>query len=186
LSSFYAATNCDKLSEGGKLPSADFENATLKKTAPTRLEILAKDETGLPREEETLSDGSIRLNFTLLGGTVDTTRVARAYFKIALGTLAYDFGAEFALQQCYDPARAFIRGEGDFPNPLILKSTGEPQGRIEVNWWNFQPGTVFLIDIFGLIAEFNLEAEPITHLPADLDTAAFIVFGRTQSAEETA
>jgi hypothetical protein len=172
--------------KGGKLPSADLQNVILKKTAPTRLEILAKDETGLLREEEKLSDGSIRLSFTARGGTVDTTRVARAYVKIALGTVAYDCGAEFALQQCYDPARAFIRGERDFPNSLILKSTGEPQGRIEVNWLKLQPGTVFIIHIFGLIAVFNLEAEPVTHLPADLDALGFISFGRKQSAEETA
>jgi hypothetical protein len=172
--------------KGGKLPSANLQNVTMKKTTPTRLEILAKDETGLPREEEKLGDGSIRFSFSALGGTSDTTLVARAYFKIALGTVAYDCGAEFALEQRYDPARAFIRGERDFPNPLILKNTGEPHGHIQVDWLKRQPGTVFIIDIFGLIAVFNLEAEPVTHLPADFDTSAFIVFHRKKSTEETA
>jgi hypothetical protein len=85
-----------------------------------------------------------------------------------------------------DPARAFIRGERDFPNSLILKSTGEPHGHIQVDWLKQQPGTVFVIDIFGLIAVFNLEAEPVTQLPADFDTSAFIVFDRKQASEETA
>jgi hypothetical protein len=172
--------------KGGKLPSANLQNVTMKKTMPTRLEILAKDETGLLREEEQLSDGSIRLSFSARGGTSNTTLIARGYFKIALGTVAHDCGAAFALEQRYDHARAFIRGERDFPNPLILQSAGEPHGRIEVNWRKRQPGTVFLIDIFGLIAVFNLEAEPLTHLPADFDTSAFIVFDLKKSAQETA
>ena len=125
------------------------------------------------------------MSFTARGGTADTTRVARAYFKIALGTVAYDCGAEFALQQCFDPAWAFIRGEADFLNPLILKCTGEPQGRIEVGWLKLQPGTVFFMEIFGVIAVFNLEAEPVTYLPADLGTSAFIVLGQKQPDEET-
>jgi hypothetical protein len=172
--------------KGGKLPSANLQNVTMKKTTPTRLEILAKDETGLLREEEKLSDGSIRLSFSARGGTSNTTLIARAYFKISLGTVAYDCGAEFALEQRYDSARAFIRGERDFPNPLILKSEGKPHGRIQVDWLKLQPGTVFIIDIFGLIAVFNLEAEPVTHLPADFDTSAFIVLDLKKSAQETA
>ena len=102
--------------------------------------------------------------------------------QLALGTVAHDCGAAFALEQRYEPARAFIRGEGDLLNPLILKSAGEPSGRIELNWLKRQPGTIFTIDIFGLIAVFNLEVEPVMHLPADFDTSAFIVLDLKKSA----
>jgi hypothetical protein len=161
--------------KGGRLPSANLQNMTIRKTTPTRVEILAKDTSGLPRQEEELGDGTIRFTVTTRGGTSDMTLIARAYFKIALGTIAYDCGADFALEQRYDRARAFIRGEREFPNPLILNRKGEPHGRIEVTWQKLEPGTAFHIDIFGLIAVFNLEAEPLIHLPVNFDGSTFIV-----------
>ena len=80
--------------KGGKLPSAHLQNVTMKKTTPTRLEILAKDETGLPREEEKLSDGSIRLSFSVRGGTRIRRLSPGPISKLPLATVAYDCGAD--------------------------------------------------------------------------------------------
>jgi hypothetical protein len=65
--------------KGGKLPSANLQNMEVKKTLPTRIEIHAKDKTGLPREEETLPDGSVRLNISARGRW-NMPLVARAYY----------------------------------------------------------------------------------------------------------
>jgi hypothetical protein len=154
--------------KGGKFPSANLQNMEIKKTLPTRIEIHAKDKTGLPHEEETLPDGSVRLNISARG-TWNMPLVARAYFKIALGTVAHDSGAAIALDRRYDPARAFIRGEQGFPNPLFVNSSGPVHQRMVVYWQPLRPGSMFVIDIFGVIATFNLEVEPQTQLPANFD-----------------
>jgi hypothetical protein len=103
--------------KGGKFPSANLQNMEVKKTLPTRIEIHAKDKAGLPREEETLPDGSVRLNISARG-TWNTPLVARAYCKIALGTVAHDEGAAFALDSRYDPARLHSWRTG-VPQPLV-------------------------------------------------------------------
>jgi hypothetical protein len=100
--------------------------------------------------------------------------VARAYFKIALGTVAHDEGAAFALDSRYDPVRAFIRGAQGFPNPLYLNSSGQVHQRMMVYWQKLQPGSMFVIDIFGVVAAFNLEVEPPTQLPTNFEHLGFI------------
>lgn len=162
--------------KGGKLPRANLRNMEIKKTAPTRIEILAKDETALPHDQEDLGNGQIRFALRASGGTFDPVLVARAYFKIALGTVAYDRGGDFALAERYDAARAFIQGGQGFSNPLILKTSGEPHGRISVEWRKLEPGTFFCIDIFGVVAAFNLEVGPSMQLPDNLDSLGLAVF----------
>jgi hypothetical protein len=93
-------------------------------------------------------------------GAADSQALARAYFKIALGTVAYDQGQEFALSDRYDMARSFIAGRSGFPNPLLLSKKGEPHNRVQVRWQKLDPGTVFMVDIFGFGAVFNIEGEP--------------------------
>jgi hypothetical protein len=92
----------------------------IRKTTPTYIEIHAKDKTGLPREQEDLGDGLVRFKLSSSDHTFNAALIGRAYFKIALGTIAHDQGAEYALVECYEPARAFVRGEQGFPNRLIL------------------------------------------------------------------
>lgn len=167
--------------KGGKLPSANFQNMKIIRTTPAHIEIVPKDKSGFLQEEKDLGDGRVRFNISINAALPNPSLVARAYFKIALGTVAYDRSAEFALGELYEPARAFIRGEQGFPNPLIIKTQGEPNEHIQVTWQKLNPGTVFRIDIFGVVAVFNLEVEPSVQVEDTFDNSGFIVFNLSKS-----
>jgi hypothetical protein len=43
-----------------------------------------------------------------------------------------------------------------------------------VYWQKQQPGSMFVIDIFGVVAALNLEVEPPTQLPTNFEHLGFI------------
>lgn len=168
--------------KGGKFPSANLRNMAIKKTAPTCIAIDAKDRTGLPYNLEDLGNDGVRFQFSASKHMPNPILIGRAYFKIALGMIAYNHSAEFALAERYEPARAFVRGERGFPNRLILATLAEPHRNLIVYWQKLERGTIFFIDIFGVVAVFNMEDESPVPFPDNFDLSKCIVFELSKSA----
>jgi hypothetical protein len=160
----------------GKLPKANFQNMKMRKASPTQIEIWAKDKTALLDFQEDHEDDNVSFTLSTSVDTSNLNLIARAYFKIALGIVAFDKGAEFALSERYESARAFIRGEKGFPGPLILRRSGRPHENLTVNWQKRDPGSLFFIDIFGVLVTFNLEVEPRMKSPQIFENLGCMVF----------
>jgi hypothetical protein len=111
------------------------------------------------------------------GKTFNPKQVARAFYKIALGMVAFDKGFEQAYDTKYDAARDFILNNQDFPNNLIMCTVCQPTPQVQVTAHHNMPeGTPFAINIYGLVCLFNLEAKPVLELTEELNQLKFALF----------
>jgi hypothetical protein len=162
------------LTKKGKFPRADLGDVIIERTKPRHIRYVSK--TGRRVFAETkLPDGRVHLSSNFRSRKpVDMLATARAIFKIALGVVAYDAGVEFACGERFNPARAFIRGEGTMPNHLIMPRTVTPAPEITTSWDPVAP-TAVLISIFGVAFIVNIDTRPLG-LTADVPEDTFFAF----------
>jgi hypothetical protein len=159
----------------GKLPHANFQNMSIKKTRPHYIKVTAKDETGMPKNEKHLGDDWYSFDLQVKGKPFNPKQLARALYKIALGMAAFDKGYEQAYDSKYDAARNFILKNQDFPNNLILRTVFQPIHQIHVTSRHDIPqGTPFVISIYGIVFMFNLEIKPVMELTKELNQSHFV------------
>jgi hypothetical protein len=154
--------------KSGKLPKANFQNMTVERTHPRHIRITAKDKSGQMINKQELGDGWISWNLNFRGKVVDPIRLGRSLYKIGLGFIALDQGLDVALSNRFDLARDYIMGRSGFPNNLVISTKVRPHPRFRVTHKNMQPGSPFVVDIFGMIFMFNLEAQPLMEPNAEL------------------
>ena len=145
----------------GKLPQATFPNLTIKKTRPSHIVVNSPSKKNFTIGEPD-ENGVTHFKMRLTGRkNFDPIIIARALYKIGLGMVAFHEGKLNACNSKYDRARAFIRGEKDFPNNLLMSDNIQPHPQItstvDFRWG----GTTFRIDIYGLAFLFNLEETPV-------------------------
>lgn len=155
--------------KAGKFPKANFQNMALEKTDPNHIKIVAKDKTGLPKNERILKDGQVAFNLTWKGKKLDWKLYARAIYKIALGLIAHDLGHEAALDAKYQPARNFILKGDSFKNNMMVSTKSKPSHQISSTYDPRFEGTQFVINIFGMIFNINLEESPLMYKYPELD-----------------
>lgn len=147
--------------KSGKLPNANFQNMTIERTHPRRIRITVKDKTGQMRNKQELGDGRISWNLNFRGKVINPVRLGRSLYKIGLGFVVLDQGLDAALSIRFDLARDYIMGRSGFPNNLLISTIVYPHPRFRITHRDMQPGCPFVVDIFGMIFMFNLEAQPL-------------------------
>lgn len=157
-----------------KLPEAKFRNASIRKTRPNY--VLINSAEDVFKVEEVRPDGWTRFSFHLVGKKFDPVLLSRAYYKIALGLVALDMGQEYACDGRFDPARAFVLDGRDFANNLLLCGKVWPHPRARAQYVVLNEGVPFAIDLFGVVALFNLEEHPPCVLNDALVQAHFSSF----------
>jgi len=162
--------------KAGKLPKASYQNISIRKTHPRNVVLTAKDKSGWVKNLKEMDDGQTSFSINIKGKKFDPKMIGRALYKIALGMVAYDEGAEVAFDPKFDMARAFILKGEDFPTNLLILSNGKPKPEITVEHLELSDGTPFLIDIFGVLFLLNLQPRPCTELNEDLRRAGFKAF----------
>lgn len=167
------------LTKKGKFPQARFRDFDVERTAPRALKVTGKSGKGLP-EPMRQPDGTVRFSMSALGRRrFDPIPLARGLFKIGLGLVAYHAGVEVALSNRYDAARRFILDGQPMDTHLVMTRVGKPHP--ELRTW-VQPGdggTGVVIDVFGVVFGFTLEAapQPPEELPAELVTTFWLGAG---------
>lgn len=155
----------------GKFPKARYQNMTIEKNRPRG--ILIKGPSGSQKgfKIEEKNGDYVHGTISLTGRqTFDPVMLGRSLYKIALGIICWTNGAEFALHHKYDAARAFILGKSYFPNSLFIEGNNcTPCSKVECQHFTANPGTLFIIKIFGLPFIFNLEPEPLIQMNAELE-----------------
>lgn len=161
----------------GKLPKAEFDGATIDKTAPRDLRIITGDDAGEPEIEE-LPDGQTKARFTFKDDHVmDHTKLGRALLKMGLGMIAYENGHERACGSRYDEARSYIVSGDELQNNLLISTEIQPRGDIQSQWQFYEPrGTLFSLRIYGCTFVFNLEPEPKVKLHPKMADVGFQIF----------
>jgi HNH endonuclease len=146
----------------GKLPKADFGNATVERTHPRHIQYVAKGNSKLIRDETKLEDGSVRFSVQLEAkANSNPITLARALYKIGLGMVALDKGQDYACSSKFDAARRFILRGGGAPNRLLLRKTITPEPQIEVtSYLDLAEGTIVGMSIYGMMFMLNLEGSP--------------------------
>ncbi len=147
----------------GRLPRVNLQNVEFEKRRPGVFRIHAKDRTGEPRNHGRDDNGMMKLTSDFRG-RFDGVRFARALYKIGLGLVAHDQGAQRALESRFNAARAFIRGEGTCPNRIMMATTCVPEPRVHCVHQSFDVGTVVILVYCGLPFILNLETEPVVRL----------------------
>src|SRR5262249_34466469 len=167
----------------GKLPKADFANATVERTHPRHIKWTAKGDSKIITEETKLKDGSISLKFQLEARKgYDQSMFARALYKIALGMAALDKGQEYACASKFDSARRFISGTGGAPNNLLYCKNGKPEGQVQItSYLDLPEGTFVAMSIFGMLFALNLEETPTVALNSLLLRAGFDLFPENET-----
>jgi hypothetical protein len=97
----------------------------------------------------------------------------RSLTKIAYEGIVRERGVTFALADKYTNARKLIPGETKPFNSLIISQNITPINQLSYSFNFNEPGTDYLINIFGLIFISNLETAPIIYLPDDLKRDGF-------------
>jgi hypothetical protein len=144
--------------KSGKLPRAEFSNATWTKTRPNHIEF----RLNAAPVKQPLPDGTTRMSFTVEGmRPVQPHLIARAIYKIALELVALDYGVEQAFESRYDQARRFVLGKSPtFPNAFMFMTEATPRPEVHTHLTRAHGGTSLALDIFGFKAIVNLEPEP--------------------------
>ena len=156
----------------GKLPIAYIGDTTIKKTRPGHIQFQSQSEIVTQIEEQV--NGRTKVSFQLTGGKFEPRLIARAFYKIALGLVALEHGKEYACNSKFDRARGFILNGHSFANNLLLCTRGVPNPQVQANSLMLDEGTPFAISVFGVIAMFNLEEQPIFILNKTLSEAHFV------------
>jgi hypothetical protein len=159
--------------KSGQLPKANFQNMTIEKAHPRHIRITAKDKTGGISNKQELGDGWFSWNLNFRGKVFDPERLGRSLYKIGLGFVALDQGQEAALSNRFNLARDYIMGRSGFPNYMLMSTNVHPHPGFRVTHKDIHPGCPFVIDIFGIIFMFNLEAQPIVEPHSELVEQGF-------------
>lgn len=171
------------LTKKGKFPRAETADVIVEKTKPRHLRFTSKNQKRV-FSEEPQPDGTIKLSWTArTGRPVDMRRLARAIFKIALGVVAYDAGVAYACDSRFDAARAFIRGEGDMPNHMLMVTGANPPNPSITTQWHPELRTVVGMDFFGVGFAVNLEQLPLDihpEVPAGVFVALWLGGGHSK------
>jgi hypothetical protein len=168
----------------GKLPKADFGNATMERTHPRHIQFVAKGGSKIITDETKLEDGSVTFKVQLEGkANSNPIILARALYKIGLGMVALDKGQEYACLSKFDAARRFILRGGDAPNRLLFRKTITPEPQIVVtSYLDLAEGTTVGMSIYGMMFMLNLEATPPTVLNQPLIQVGFDFFPAESNA----
>lgn len=161
----------------GKLPKAELGNATLEKTHPRQIKLMAKDKKLI--EETKLEDGQTKLTYQFESKKVyDYTLLHRALYKVGLGIVALVKGPDYACSSRFDTARAFIAGKREStPNKVLFLKDVKPNPEVGASSYLDEPeGTACILYIFGVIFMFNLEEKPLVELHEVLAQAGFAYF----------
>jgi hypothetical protein len=145
----------------GKFSKVCYQNMTIEKTSPRK--IFFNQTTGKRKNLAFKEvDGELRGNISLTGRKkFNPKRLGQSLYKIALGIICWKHGTEIALEERYDLSREFILGKRSFPNNLFISKNCTPCPEIEGTHFFLNPGTLFIMNIFGITFAFNLEVEPI-------------------------
>lgn len=154
--------------KAGKFPKANFQNLTIERTHPRHILVTAKDKTGEIYNKKELGDGWISWNMNFRGKPLNSKLLGRSLYKIGLGFVALDQGHAEAISSRFDLARDFINGANNFPNNMLMSTNVKPHPSLRVTHKTLDPGYPFVIDIFGIIFMFNLEAVPLIEPNDDL------------------
>lgn len=149
------------LTKKGKFPRADFRDITIEKTAPRHIRVHDKSAKA-PNPPEPQPDGTVRFTINASGRRpFDPSPLARSLFKIGLGLVAHDAGAEMALDDRYEPARAFVLHRSPIATELWIAAS-RPHPQLSTWWLPGEHGTPVALDIFGVLFVFNLEPYPLS------------------------
>lgn len=159
----------------GKLPSANLQNASMKRTSPRNVTIIAKDKTARMKNKKELGNGWISFTLNFTGGKFNPKLLGRSLYKIALGMVAYSQSRDKACDAKYNLAREYIFNGVDFPNNLLLKKETQPHPQMRVTYQDLS-GTPFAIDIFGLLFLLNLEPFPVIQFNENINSAQFMLY----------
>lgn len=152
-------------SKSGTLPQVKFGNVHLKCINPGQIEI----KTFSPRvifENEGRFNIKTQSNKRLTNDYLK--KITRELFKIALGLIYIDHGAEFALSERYDSVRRIILGQDDFHGYLLFENKATPKKEVKFEYYlpEFKNGekTTFLIaNFFGIKIVTDLEIREARH-----------------------
>ena len=160
----------------GQLPSANFQNLSIKRTSPQTITIYIKDKSGRIKNKKDLGDGWISYSQNMRGNRFEPKILGRALYKIALGMVDFSQGHEKAFDAKYDLARDFIHERKDFPNNLIIKTKCIPQPQVQISYQDLPQGTTFVIDIYGLIFLINIEPKPALQLNEIINASEYSLY----------
>lgn len=162
--------------KSGKLPTANFQNMSLKKTRPGHIEITAKDKTGEIKNKKDLGDGWFSWTTEFKGKRVNIKELARSFYKIGLGMVAFKQGHDIALLPKFDRARDFINDKASFPNIILIRTNNQPHPEIYTYYKDLKQGCPIVIDIFGVTIMINLETIPLLKINDELIKFGFQEF----------
>lgn len=161
----------------GKLPQATYPNLTIKKTRPSHIVINTASKK-LFTSSEPDENGVVHFSIKATGRKkFDPIMIGRVLYKIGLGMIAFHEGKQNACHSKYDGARAFIRGEKDFPNNLLMSEQIKPHPQITTRVDFRMGGTGVVINIYGVVFVFNLEETPVVEVAEEhLKVAGFTTY----------
>ncbi|MGK2852272.1 MAG: hypothetical protein ACSLFN_15380 [Candidatus Limnocylindrales bacterium] len=162
------------LTKKGKFPRATLGDITIEKTAPRHLRMTVGQDRP-PTDFDRQPDGTVRFQEHFEMRNRDPIVLARALFKIGLGLVAHDAGADVALDSRYDAARAFILNGKPIATHLLMPTTSKPSPVVRTWWQPFDGATAVILDLFGLIFAFGLEPAPL-ELPPGLPRESVLIF----------
>lgn len=118
--------------KAGKLPEKSFQNMSVKKTGPRNIHIKAKDRTGGVKNVKEHEDGTVSCKVEWKGKRLNPNLLARELYKIALGTVAIDYGHEHACSSKFNAAREFIQTGAGANNKFLMRTNFKPHPQIRV------------------------------------------------------
>lgn len=105
-----------------------------------------------------LPEGGIQAEIPIVGRSkFDPITLSRSLFKIGLGIVAYDRGADYACEKKFDSARDFINGKSIMRNHLIIMNEVKTTDKISIGWVSCEKLTLAKFTIFGILFLINLE-----------------------------
>lgn len=167
---------CVPYTKEGKFPRARYKNFTIEKTHPRKFVINWHESSGegLNIKE---SEEEVKIHLEMMGRTkFNPQHLGRSLYKIGLGMLCWKNGLENGIDKKYDRARSYILGKQDFPNKLLICYSVEINRSIETNWFLSDQGTLFILNMYGLVFIFNLEETPMLQLTPELEQQDFKCF----------
>jgi hypothetical protein len=154
-------------SKRGRMPSARFGDITVRKVRPRVLRFERGGKLIDPLEAGTLSA-------TLRPGAL--RKLARAFYKVGLGMLAFKAGIARTLSPDFDAARAFVLRDKTFQNDLAMNTSFAFDGQIRFEYRDDEEqGTPVLLSLFGNRFVFNLRESLRLPLPYGLPGAENLV-----------
>ncbi|MDQ7818354.1 MAG: HNH endonuclease [Melioribacteraceae bacterium] len=145
--------------KNGKSPSANFQNMKMIKTRSRRIDIIAKDKSAKIKKEKVAGD-IYKVRTTFRGGTFNNVSISRSLHKIAYETLTLERGKDFVLNARYDNTREFIKNKIKPYNNLFFSTNISPQNILQCIFNINDKGTIFIVNIYGLLFMLNLENDP--------------------------